>query len=43
MGLALAAIVMLISGPKTLPPAEIERLARELGMVYAEEVVPFTK
>jgi hypothetical protein len=34
---------MLAQGSQRVPPAEVERLARTLGMVYPQEVVPFTE
>lgn len=32
---------MLAQGQQRLPPAEVERLARTLGMVFPQEVVTF--
>jgi hypothetical protein len=37
-GLVLAALVMLVHGEKSISPAEVERLARQMGMVYMEEI-----
>lgn len=34
---------MLLQASQPMEPTRVERLAREMGMVYPEEVVPFTE
>jgi len=43
LGLLLAALLILLQGTKSIPEAEVERMAREQGMVYPQEVVPFVE
>lgn len=43
LGLCLGGLVMLTQGARRLPPTEVERLARTLGMVYPQEVIPFVE
>ncbi|MBS3902199.1 MAG: hypothetical protein KGZ54_09305 [Dethiobacter sp.] len=43
LGLLLAALLILLQGTRPVPAAEVERMAREQGMVYPHEVVPFTE
>lgn len=43
LGLCLAALVMMAQEARPPSPRKIERLAREMGMVYPNEVVPFTR
>jgi len=43
LGLLLAALLVLLQGARPIPLAELERMAREQGMVYPHEVVPFAE
>lgn len=41
VGLMLAALVFMAHGSRPLPAGRVEHLAREMGMVYPQEIVPF--
>jgi len=43
LGLLLAALLIVLQGARPVPAADVERLAREQGMVYPHEVVNFAE